>query len=108
MRLNPFDKAMFPAMLGLAYWSLGQYDEAISVLEEVVKNAPNFFQGHMYLAIAYAKSGQEEKARAELKEVLRLSPKFSMKGVERVARRTWKRKSDQDRWLEGLRKAGLK
>jgi adenylate cyclase len=108
MRLNPFDKAMFPAMLGLAYFSLKQYDEAISILKDVVRDNPNFMQGHIFLANTYAELGYEEEARAETKEVLRLNPKFSLKGVERIARRVWKKPSDQDRWIEAHRKAGVK
>jgi TolB-like protein/predicted Zn-dependent protease len=106
MRLNPFDKAIAPASLGLAYWSSGQYDVGISVLKEVVRENPNFFQGHYYLALNYASSGQEEEARAEMKETLRINPKLSLKGVRK--RLPMKKQSDRDRWLEALRKAGLK
>jgi adenylate cyclase len=106
MRLNPFDKTMAPSLLGLAYCTLGRYDEAISILKDVVRDNPNFFQGHLFLTITYAESGHEEEARAEGKEILRLSPKFSLEGVKKV--NPLKKQSDRDRWIEALRKAGVK
>jgi hypothetical protein len=50
--------------------------------------------------------GQEHEARAEATEVLRLNPKFS---VESYAKRlTFKDQSVTDKYMDALRKAGLK
>jgi adenylate cyclase len=108
MRLNPFDNTIAPVALGMAYYFLGRHDEAISILKDVVRNNPNLFQGHIYLAATYAESGQDEEAHAEIKELLRLNPELSLESMKRLTQRTWRKKSDSDRFVEALRKAGLK
>ena len=108
MRLNPFDNTIAPVALGMAYYFLGRHDEAISILKDVVRNDPNFFQGHIYLAATYAESGQDDEAHAEIKELLRLNPKLSLESMKRLTQRVWKKESDSDRFVQALRKAGLK
>jgi len=61
---------------------------------------------HLMMAGIYSWSGQEEEARVEATEVLRINPKFSLEKFEK--RLTFKKKTDKERWIGALRKAGLK
>jgi adenylate cyclase len=60
----------------------------------------------MMMTVVYSLSGRDEQARAEATEVLRIQPKFSLKGFEKKL--TYKRKEDREKFLDALRKAGLK
>ena len=60
----------------------------------------------MMMTVVYSLSGRDEQARAEATEVLRIQPKFSLKGFEKKL--TYKRKEGREKFLDALRKAGLK
>ncbi len=55
------------------------------------------------LTVIYSLSGRDEEARIEAAEVLRINPKFSLE--------KWEKKvvgPDKERFIDALRKAGLK
>jgi hypothetical protein len=61
---------------------------------------------HFGLALTYSLSGRDEEARAEAGEVPRTNPQFS---VESYAKKMpFNNQTALDRWIEALRKAGLK
>ena len=83
-----------------------RYEEAITVLKKALHYQPDFFPAHLFLALCYSALGREEEAHAEAAEVLRLNPKFSAKiFVEKLAIRD---KAVKERYIDALRKAGLK
>ena len=60
---------------------------------------------HVVLATAYGWAGRLDEARGQAAEVLRINPKYS---VEQAAKRSlYKNKTDRERYLNGLRQAGL-
>jgi adenylate cyclase len=60
----------------------------------------------VFAAATYAQLGELEKARAEADEVLRIEPSYTIEGTaKRIV--VFKHANDADRFLEGLRKAGL-
>jgi hypothetical protein len=83
----------------------GRYDEAITTLKKVL--TPGQFPGLfrlLFLAASYSALGREEEARVEMAEVLKISPQFSLEGV----RQPYKDPADLKRFIDLLRKAGLK
>jgi len=60
----------------------------------------------MFLAAIYGLAGRAEEARVEAAKLIRISPKFSLENVSK----TWpfKNQTAKDRFLEIMRKAGLK
>jgi adenylate cyclase len=106
MRLDPFYAPLAPGFLGLAYYMLKQYSQALLLLQECVSRMPNSRPGHCLLPATYAQLGNTEKARAEVAEVLRIEPKYTIEGTQ--ARLSgFKRTEDAERYFDGLRKAGL-
>jgi adenylate cyclase len=109
MRLSPLSQthaSMCLYRLGKAYHTLGQYEEALSALKKALNIRPNFWAIHLYLAATYIQLGREEEARAAAAEVRRIVPKFSL---ERYAKRhQYKDQAEWGRFIEDLRKAGLK
>ena len=104
MRHDPFYQPHAPGWLGLAYYMLQRYADALPDLLECVLRAPNFGASHHWLAATYAQLGQLDKARAEAAEGLRIEPWFTV--GQALFARTCKRPEDADHFRDGLRKAG--
>jgi tetratricopeptide (TPR) repeat protein len=88
--------------LGILHFIAGQYDEAIIHLGRS-PDTPAWVHG--YLAGCYALTDQKDQAASHVAEVLRQAPDFS--AIQFLAKEPFKRSSDQNRLLDGLRKAGL-
>jgi adenylate cyclase len=105
IRLNPFPPHALPWSLGLSYAYMGQFEEAIPLCEKAVRQEPDSLLARMMMTAVYSLSGRDEQARAEAAELLRIQPKFSLKKFEK--RLTYKKKTDREKLLGALRKAGL-
>jgi adenylate cyclase len=105
-RLYPLPPSHFFQSLAAAYLLTEQYDQAIANCRKAIQRSPDSLFAHIVLAAAYGSSGHDEEARAEATEVLRINPKFSLEYLAQ----TWpfKNKVDMKRYVEPLRKAGLK
>jgi adenylate cyclase len=105
LRLDPFTLPIARGWLGLAYYMLRKYPDAVATLREFVLQAPDFRPGRAWLTAAYAQSGRLEEARAEAAEVLRIYPGWTSSGIFRKP--GYLRDEDVDHLVEGLHKAGL-
>jgi adenylate cyclase len=106
IRLNPIPPIWYLWGLGFSYFELGRYEEAIAELRRALNRAPDSQFSYMGLAAAYSKLGHEEEARAAAAEVLKINPKFSLELLAKT--HMYKNQADFDRFVEALRKAGLK
>jgi adenylate cyclase len=79
--------------------------EAVAIITRAVAHNPEALPAHFYLAACYGQLGKEALARDALAEVRRISPDFSMIRLRAIA--AYKRASDLDLLVDGLRKAGL-
>jgi len=102
-RLDPFPPNWILHYLGTAYRVNGEYEKAIEIFQEAIKNDPNYWISHLGLSICYGLLGQEEEARTAAAEVLRIDPNFSIGKITTP----FKDKADKERSLEVIRKAGL-
>jgi adenylate cyclase len=106
IRLNPFPPNYYMTMLGVAYISVEQYEEAIDALKKAAHLEPNDLFAHVHLAAAYIKTGKEEDAHKHAANVLRIDPKFSLDDYEKILpdiNRTYVKD-----YIASLQKAGLK
>jgi adenylate cyclase len=106
LRLDPFAPGWWYRQLGQSYFFAGRYEEAIAAHKKSLNRSPNDLLTHMALTTAYSWAGRHEEARAQAAEILRIDPKFSVE--ERAKFMPCKNQADLDRYLDGLRKAGLK
>ncbi len=106
MRLNPHYPLLYVFILGHSYHLMGRYEEAIAAYKKALTRNPNLSPAHQFLATIYSRLGREEEARAEVTEVLRISPNFSLEVWRQ--RVPFKDPAELERYLDGLRKAGLK
>jgi len=106
IRLNPFGPSYLYLNFGFALRNTGRFEEAVSAFKKAIQIAPNNFLAHIGLAATYSAMGREKEAHAEAAEVLRINPKFSMDSFAKIV--TNKDQSQTDRFINALRKAGLK
>lgn len=104
-RLNPNATHIYLFIEGQADFLMGRYTEAIQHLEKAVQRNPAFDRAQFMLAAAYAQAGQTEKANWSLQEALALRPGRTLAEEQRNV--LYKRPADIDRYIGGLRKAGL-
>jgi adenylate cyclase len=105
IRLNPSPTVYFYHWLGRAYFMTEQYDEAIATWKKALNLSPDYLNAHTFLAACYSSLNRQAEAAAAAKEVLRINPKFSLESYAK--RLPYKNKTDIERYLAALRKAGL-
>src|SRR5262249_50406910 len=106
MRLDPQAAAFYSFQVGHAYRLMGRYGEALTAFKRVLTGNLNPPATHRHLAVIYSELGREAEARAEAAEVLRRSPNFSLEDFKH--RLPYEDPVAVERYLAGLRKAGLK
>jgi len=104
-RINPHHPHNYPFHMGQAYFVLKRYDEAIQALEKGLESRPRSERIHIWLAAAYAQAGKIDDAKWEAEQILQMDPEFSYARIQEVF--PFKEPADLQRFLDGLRKAGL-
>ncbi|MCH9012226.1 MAG: tetratricopeptide repeat protein [Proteobacteria bacterium] len=105
MRINPRHSLIYLWIVGHNYFLMERYEEAITELRKVVEGNPGYPWAHLTLAAAYGLTGQIEEAEWEGQEFLALQPDFTL--ARERQRVLYKNSEHRDRYIEGLRKAGL-
>ncbi len=107
IRLSPRDPFMvyWFGHLGLAAFVEGRYDKACEWGVKAIQQNPRFPGGHRLLAASYGQLGRMEQAQTALKELLLLMPGMTIDDVRKQV--PFKKHGDMERYLDGLRKAGL-
>ena len=62
---------------------------------------------HLHLAATYSILGNPKKARDHIKALSSINPEFFLKLWENYMSADWRNKSDVDRWVGALNRAGL-
>jgi adenylate cyclase len=101
MRPNPYYPDWYLWNLADAYDALQRYQDVIATVQRM--HDPS--EGRRLQAIGYAHLGMMEEARAAAREVLKLHPQFTIS--EWRERLPFRQGPVLERYVEGLRKAGL-
>ena len=105
IRLEPFRVGNY-RFFALACRETGRYEEGIAAVKKSLQLAPNEVFARVILVSVYMYAGREDEARATVAEIQRIAPNFS---VEKFAKALpYKDEATRDRYIESLRKAGLK
>ena len=105
IRLNPHHPFNYPFHLGQAYFVLGRYAEAITAFQDGLKSNPSSERLQIWLAATYAPTGQLEDAKWQIEQVKLVNPDLSLERQKQAFPFT--DPADLDRFLNGLRAAGL-
>jgi tetratricopeptide (TPR) repeat protein len=108
IRLSPHDPFLvyWFAHISMAAFAEERYDVAYQWGAKVLQENPSFPGGHRLMAAIYGQLGRIEEAQAALKELLLLMPGMTIEDVRKQV--PFKDPNHMERYLDGLRKAGLK
>jgi adenylate cyclase len=105
MLLDPFCSDMVLHFRGQALYQLGRFGEAIATLNRRILRNPETDASRALLAAAYGQTGLVEEAREAWRGLMQVNPKYSIEQRRKVL--PYKNPDDFERFVEGLRKAGL-
>jgi adenylate cyclase len=106
IRLDPIPAMITLLGLGHSFRIVGRYEEAVAIFKKLLQKLPDHLFAQMGLTATYSMMGQDADARAQAKEFLRIDPNFSVDSYSK--RDSYKNKDDWNRYMDALRKAGLK
>jgi len=105
MRLDPHYPEQLLQFVADARFSLGQYGQAIAVIEQRLARNPQSETAYALLASCYGHLGRPEESRRAWEHALQINPGFSVERRRHVL--PFRNPEDFERRVEGLRKAGL-
>jgi len=103
---DPFLAIYAPTVRYMALFALGYYEDTVDVCRATIALHPNHSGAWRLMTVSLALLGKEEEAGAALKHTLTLQPELSLDHVEKNT--VYADPADRARFLEGLRRAGLK
>ena len=103
--LDPFCSDMVLHFQGQALYQLGRYAEAVGILKRRILRNPETDASRALLAAAYGQMELLEEAREAWRELMRVNAEYSVEHRRKVL--PYKNPDDFERFVEGLRKAGL-
>ena len=108
LRLSPRDpfSAIFNGVAAYAEFVGRNYEEAVRLAREGVRQRPEFAGGYRILTAAAAMAGDMELARSALQELRRTQPNISLAWVE--SRMKVRSAAERAHYLEAFHRAGLK
>jgi adenylate cyclase len=103
MRLDPARQDSYAYCAGLAYYGMGRYQEAITLLKRGLAGRPHNLVTLLGIAASYVELGRNHDAHAEAAEIERINPGFAVASWPHA-----KNDAATKRFMSDLRKAGLK
>jgi TolB-like protein/cytochrome c-type biogenesis protein CcmH/NrfG len=107
IRLSPMDPdmALFLGGIAVAHYGAGRYAEAVRVSEQISRLRPGFQGAQRLHCASLAQAGRIDEARSYLELVRREQPQLSIDWIK--ASVPYQTPQLMERFLEGMRKAGL-
>jgi TolB-like protein/Flp pilus assembly protein TadD len=103
---DPFLAIYAPVVRYMALFALGRYEETIAVCRSTIAEHPKHAGAWRLMTVSLGLLGRLEEARAALASTLALQPDLSSAHVANDT--VYADPEDRARYLEGLRRAGLK
>ena len=111
MRLEPYHPAFFPNTLSLGLMILGRNEEAEEIASAVIRSDPDNIWDRLpalaRLAVINVFKGGREKAREYVRQMQELSSMLTISMLRIYVFRPFADKEFVERYLDGLRQAGL-
>jgi TolB-like protein len=107
LRLSPHDPlaAVYCGIASYAQFVGRNYDEAMRLAREGIRQRGDFVGAHRVLTAAAGIAGQNEVAKAALQELRRVQPNISLAWIAKEM--PIKQDAEREHYLEGFRRAGL-
>lgn len=105
MRLDPCYPNVYLHFLAHAHFVQGNYAEAAALLERRIRLHPETDTSRVLLASCCGHLGRKGEARKAWTEAIKINPGYSLERKGRIL--PYKNPADWDRFMEGLRRAGV-
>jgi tetratricopeptide (TPR) repeat protein len=107
IRLSPRDPfaAVYCGIVAYAQFIGRNYDEAIKMARESIRQRSDFVGGHRVLTAAAGMAGKTELAVSALQELRRAQPNISLAWI--AENMPIRHEAEREHYLEGFQKAGL-
>jgi TolB-like protein len=107
LRLSPRDpfSAVYYGIAAYAQFVGRNYDEAMRLSREGIRQRNDFVGAHRVLTAAAGMAGQDDVAKIALQELRRAQPNISLAWI--ASQMPIKRDADREHYLEAFRRAGL-
>jgi TolB-like protein len=107
LRLSPHDPlaAIYCGIASYAQYVGRNYDEAMRLAREGIRQRGDFVGAHRVLTAAAGIAGRNEVAKAALQELRRVQPNISLAWIAKEM--PIKQDAEREHYLEGFRRAGL-
>jgi TolB-like protein/cytochrome c-type biogenesis protein CcmH/NrfG len=107
LRLSPRDpfSAVYYGIAAYAQFVGRNYDEAMRLSREGIRQRGDFVGAHRVLTAAAAMAGQDDVAKVALQELRRAQPNISLAWI--ASQMPIKREADREHYVEAFRRAGL-
>ena len=107
LRLSPRDPlaAVYCGIASYAQFVSRNYDEAMRLAREGIRQRGDFVGAHRVLAAAAGMAGQNDVAKAALQELRRVQPNISLPWIAKEM--PIKQDAEREHYLEGFRRAGM-
>jgi len=103
---DPHTPGWYMHILATAYRDIQNYEEAMKWGEKAVHQNPKNVLSRVILCSIYSLAGRMDEARVQAEEIMRINSKFS---VDQLAKTDPQKNKDvKKRYIDALRKAGLK
>jgi TolB-like protein/DNA-binding winged helix-turn-helix (wHTH) protein len=108
LRLSPRDpySAIYCGIAAYAQFIGRNYDEAMRLSRDSIRQRADFVGGHRVLTAAAGMVGQSDVAKLALQELRRAQPNISLAWI--ASQMPIEHDTDREHYLEGFRRAGLK
>jgi adenylate cyclase len=103
--LNPYYSFQYPSTLGLAYYNLGHYEEAITYLRDAIYRNESALNPRLFLAATYTRLNLMEEAAWEIEQIKANRPDVTLSSLNNIL--PFENKTYMSVLQEDLRKAGL-
>ncbi len=107
LRLSPRDpfSAIYCGIIAYSQFVGRNYDEAMRLAREAIRQRNDFVGGHRVLTAAAGMAGRDEITKAALQELRRAQPNISIAWVANEM--PLQHDADREHYLDGFRRAGL-
>jgi TolB-like protein/cytochrome c-type biogenesis protein CcmH/NrfG len=107
LRLSPRDpfSAVYYGIAAYAQFVGRNYEEAMRLSREGIRQRGDFVGAHRVLTAAAAMAGQDDVAKSALQELRRVQPNISLGWI--ASQMPIKLEADREHYLEGFRRTGL-
>ncbi|MBD3610420.1 MAG: winged helix-turn-helix domain-containing protein [Gammaproteobacteria bacterium] len=84
MKLNPYYSWDYPFNLGWAYYTVGEYEEAVEALEKAKQRNENVVYVRLYLLASYLRLGRVDDAEWEAEQLQIIAPNMTISHLNKV------------------------